>query len=130
MSRKIFLPENFWIRWFLHALIFILLIAGLHTCRHKITPEASRKDGDKYAQVTGVKRNMKRAERSYLRAAENGDAQAQYNIGIIYLGGCEIKKDQGAALEWLREAAEGYNITAQAELGRLYERDGEDQDFE
>jgi len=56
------------------------------------------------------------------RLAEEGDAQAQYHLGIIYSKGQEVDKNIFEALSFLRHAAEQGHVEAQYHLGLLYNR--------
>ena len=40
-----------------------------------------------------------------VRAAEQGDAEAQYNLGLMYLEGLGVKQDNVEAYAWIRTAA-------------------------
>jgi hypothetical protein len=62
--------------------------------------------------------------------AEQGDAQAQYYLGVLYFKGEGVPQDYGQAREWwLKAAAQGHAI-AQFNLGRLYEKgEGVPQDY-
>jgi TPR repeat protein len=68
-----------------------------------------------------VKANPERAVEMFQYAATNfGDANAQYNLGRLYLdGSAGIDKDTRQAARWLSLAAEKGNAPAQALLGRL-----------
>jgi len=55
----------------------------------------------------------------YRKAAEHGDAKAQYNLGIAYAKGEGIAKDEAQAVEWFRKAAEQGDSDAQANLRQL-----------
>lgn len=52
-----------------------------------------------------------------LKAAEDGDARAQFRLGLEY----EDDKNCGEALKWYRKAAEQGNAAAQYKLGNMYE---------
>ena len=52
--------------------------------------------------------------------AEKGDAQAQYELGIIYCGGDGVKKDHREAAKWYRAAAEQGHAGGQNAMGRSY----------
>jgi TPR repeat protein len=55
--------------------------------------------------------------------ANDGDAAAQFNLGLMYMTGHGVQQDYAAAALWYRKAAEqGYGL-AQSNLGFLY-RDG------
>jgi len=49
--------------------------------------------------------------------AERGVANAQYNLGIVYLHGDGVKPDDAEALKWFRLAAEQGDRAAQQQLG-------------
>ena len=55
--------------------------------------------------------------------ANNGDAAAQFNLGLMYLTGQGVQQDDAAAVLWFRKAAEQGYVSAQSNLGVLY-RDG------
>ena len=56
----------------------------------------------------------------YIKKAEQGDAQAQYYLGICYANGKGVQKDDKKAFEWTQKAAEQGNAKAQTNLGVLY----------
>lgn len=57
-----------------------------------------------------------------LRAkAKAGDANSQFNIGMLYDNGQGVPKDHAEATRWFRKAAEQGNATAQYNLGVAYE---------
>lgn len=66
-----------------------------------------------------------------LRArAEVGDAQAEYNLGLMYDTGRGVPQDYAEAVRWYRLAAEQGHIEAQHQLGRMYHQGrGVPQDF-
>lgn len=49
--------------------------------------------------------------------AEKGFADAQYNLGIVYLHGDGVSKNDGEAIKWFRLAAEQGDRSAQQQLG-------------
>ena len=55
------------------------------------------------------------------RLAENGNADAQFELGIRSLGGEGVKKDEKKAAEWLQKSADQHNLAAMNALGTLYE---------
>ena len=65
-----------------------------------------------------------------LPLADQGDARAQYMIGLSYDLGNGVEKDYVKAAEWFHKAAEQGKSEAQASLGLLYARgDGVPQDY-
>ena len=53
-------------------------------------------------------------------AAENGDAKAQYTLGLLYENGIGMPQNSVQAVVWYRRAAEQENAAAQHSLGVLY----------
>jgi uncharacterized protein len=57
---------------------------------------------------------------SLRRAADQGDATAQLNLGWMHREGEGVPQDYEQALKWLRKAADQGNARAQAALGVMY----------
>ncbi len=57
----------------------------------------------------------------YRKAAEQGDAAAQYNLGVRYANGRGVAKDDVQAVYWYRKAAEQGLAIAQYNLGVHYD---------
>lgn len=57
----------------------------------------------------------------YRKAAEQGDAQAQFNLGVAYDNGEGVPQDVQRAAAWTRKAAEQGHANAQYNLGVSYE---------
>jgi tetratricopeptide (TPR) repeat protein len=55
-----------------------------------------------------------------IQAAQNGDAQAQFNLGYSYDTGQGVEKDEVEAVKWYREAADQNYVDAQCNLGSHY----------
>ena len=53
-------------------------------------------------------------------AAEQGDAEAQFNLGHMYRKGQGVRQDDKTALKWFRLAAEQGHAEAQLVLGAMY----------
>ena len=53
--------------------------------------------------------------------AEQGEASAQYNLGVMYQKGRGVLKDYAEAVKWYRLAAEQGEAFAQLNLGTMYE---------
>ncbi len=60
------------------------------------------------------------ALREWRPLAEQGNAKAQYNLGIIYLNGEGVPQDYAKAVGWWRKAAEQGHAGAQFNLGFMY----------
>lgn len=61
---------------------------------------------------------------TYLKAAESGDTEGMRLVGICYLNGTGVGKDEKKAWEWFGKSASAGNAEAQYDLGCLY-RDGQ-----
>jgi TPR repeat protein len=61
----------------------------------------------------------------FKRSGEQGNINAQYNIGFMYLRGQGVSQDDQEAAKWFRKAAEQGQLDAQTFLGALY-ADGQD----
>ena len=53
----------------------------------------------------GVPQDDAEAVKWYSKAAEQGDATAQYNLGLMYNSGKGVPRDDAEALNWWRKAA-------------------------
>jgi len=56
------------------------------------------------------------------RKAEQGDAAAQYNLGMLYYEGHGVMQDYATARQWWEEAAAQGNAWARYRLGVLYNK--------
>ena len=54
------------------------------------------------------------------RLAEQGEAYAQYNLGLMYDEGEGVPENNAEAVRWYRLAAEQGNASAQSNLGFMY----------
>jgi len=67
--------------------------------------------------------------KGYRKAAEQGNAKAQYNLGVCYSDGAGVAKDAAEAVKWYRRAAEQGYAPAQHKLGENYNKgSGVDKD--
>lgn len=60
------------------------------------------------------------AAANFLAAAEKGNDEAQYYIGLCYHDGKGVQKDLNKALQWLKKSAEKNNENALYQLGEWY----------
>ena len=67
------------------------------------------------------RKNKQKAVDWYTKAAEQGYAQAQCNLGICYKLGQGVDKDEKKAVEWYAKAAEQGLASAQCNLGVCYD---------
>jgi hypothetical protein len=67
-----------------------------------------------------VPQDFTQAADLYRRAAEQGNASAQFNLGLLYDNGEGVDKDYAQAAAWYRKAAEQGVARAQFNLGAMY----------
>ena len=66
----------------------------------------------------------------YRKAAEQGNASAQNNLGVMYDIGRGVTQDYAAAVSWYRKAADQGDADAQYNLGGMYDNgQGVPQDY-
>jgi uncharacterized protein len=53
--------------------------------------------------------------------AEQGDADAQYNLGVMYQNGQGVLQNYKTAAKWFTLAAEQFHANAQYNVGVMYE---------
>ena len=83
-----------------------------------------RLDGD------GVPQDDREAVAWFRKAAEQGNAGAQYGLGVMYANGDGVPQDDREVVAWFRKAAEQGNANAQHNLGVMYANgDGVPQDY-
>ena len=56
------------------------------------------------------------------KAAEDGEPEAQAQLGTLYVSGQGVPKDMGLALKWLKEAAGHGDLNSMFNLGIIHER--------
>ena len=84
-------------------------------------PEAQHDMGAIYVSGNGkVKQDLKRAILWFQEAANNGVANAKYNLGVLYHQGMGVEKNLDKALELYTQAANSGHPEAQYNLGIAY----------
>ena len=56
----------------------------------------------------------------YRKAADQGRADAQFNLALMYANGQGVPQDHAEAMTWYRKAAEQGDAAAQLNLGVMY----------
>lgn len=67
------------------------------------------------------KQDYATAYRVFNELAEQGNAEAQYNLAILYRQGKGVAKDNAAALKWFEKSANQGLASAEYYLGHLYD---------
>jgi len=74
-----------------------------------------------YRKGRGVPQDNVQARQWYEKAATQGQAKVQYNLGTLYLNGGGAPKDYQQVLRWFRMAADLGEALAQTKIGIMYE---------
>ena len=78
----------------------------------------------------GVEEDFKEAVKWYQKAADQGNAMAQSNLGLRYASGEGVEQDLKEAVKWSQKAADQGDAYAQYNLGAgYYEGKGVEQDI-
>jgi TPR repeat protein len=85
-----------------------------------IRPLVTTADRFEEAQAAYRRGDYKTALRIQLRLAEQGDADAQNNLGIMYAHGQSVARDYVEAMKWYRLAADQGHPSARLNLGLMY----------
>ena len=74
-----------------------------------------------YENGHGVKQSYEKAMEWYAKAAKQGHARAQFNLGVMYENGHGVKQSYKKAMEWYAKAAKQGHAGAQFNLGVMYQ---------
>jgi len=96
------------------------MISWLHKSAEK-NPAAELALAVAYIEGDGVHRDRSEAIKWYRRAAEHGNAEGQFDLGLHYEFGVGVHKDMGQAVELVKVAAEQGYARARHHLGEMYE---------
>ena len=67
----------------------------------------------------------------FISAAQAGDSESQFQLGVIYDRGEGVDQDYRQAVEWYTKAASSGHADAQFHLGTMYDRgEGVDQNYQ
>jgi len=78
---------------------------------------------DTAAGLTAFKnKEYSRAYHEWKAAADSGNAEAQFDLGVLYAQGLGVRRDLTEASYWYRRSAEQGNAEAQFALGQMYSR--------
>lgn len=74
-----------------------------------------------YSGDYGVEKDLDKAIRLWTEAAEQGDADSAYLLGLYFEDGPDGKRDLQKAVSWFEKAMEAGSVSAAVKLGRLYD---------
>ncbi len=73
-----------------------------------------------YENGQGVPQDYAQAMIWFRKAADQGEADAQFNLGVMYENGQGVAQDYAQAVAWYRKAADQGEASAQFNLGEMY----------
>ena len=76
--------------------------------------------GEIYSEGLGVPQDLSKAADAYAKAADLGDANAQFSLGLMVAEGIGVKKDLRIAANLFEKAAQGGNPAAEYNLAVIY----------
>lgn len=76
-----------------------------------------------YTNGSGVAKDIEAALMWWRKAAEQGHAVAQYNLGTVFYNGIDVARDYEEAARWFSKAASQGDADAQARLNSMRERE-------
>ncbi|KAG0260675.1 hypothetical protein DFQ27_003423 [Actinomortierella ambigua] len=94
---------------------------GLRRCAIDETKQPNKTSGTLCKQHATINQNLEKAFMWFTVAAEQGCANAQYDLGSMYLQGHGVEQSDVEAAKWFNKAAEQGDINAQSSLGLMYE---------
>ncbi len=71
-------------------------------------------------EINDISKNIDKAIYWWTRSADQGNAKAQFNLGLAYAKGQGVEKDIDKAIELWQKSAEQGDVRAQFNLGILY----------
>ena len=96
--------------------LHVLLMVSLLTCAGGVAIAQDLDAGLKAAQAGDFQTALK----EWKPLADQGDADAQYNLGLMYADGEGVPEDDAEAARWYRLAADQGDAFAQHNLGVMY----------
>jgi hypothetical protein len=115
-----------WRHWLAGVVVIALIAIVFYVSDFKITAVATAPTNQ---DVAGTLKKAKqlvkqgRVEKAlplYLQLAEQGNVDAQFQLGLIYAGDQSITKNDKQAVDWFRKAADQGHMEAQTKLGFMY----------
>src|ERR1700689_1592024 len=100
--------------------LLIFLSCRILSAQAPEVPKTTFNRGLAYWYGQGVPQDYVAAANWYLKAAEQGYAEAQYHLGQMFAIGQGIPHNDAEAAKWYRKAAEQGIPLAQHNLGTMY----------
>ena len=109
-------------------IIEVKLKEQVYALEQKIEEERKKTEAEKWSEIgkdyylgnNGKSQDYAEAVKWYRKAAEQGNTNAQNNLGVCYETGQGVTKNLKEAIRWYMKAAEQGNMNAQNNLGLCY----------
>ena len=112
------------------AVAALSFAVGLVACGGAEPPTAQAQDAPPPPAYVGEVGDLTSDQIDRQRRAEQGDASAQINLGVMYATARGVPQDDAEAVRWFRLAAEQGHATDQYNLGFRYDAgEGVPQDY-
>ena len=106
--------------------VFMLALTSMFICKPAQAQENLVKQGEDFYEAG----EYNKAFGCFTKAADQGNATAQYKLGLMYDKGQGVQQDYKEAVKWYRKAAEQGHAKGQFNLGVMYYYgDGVQQDY-
>jgi TPR repeat protein len=112
--------------------VLVVISVPLVIALYQALPRRRRKKSDEAVYSAGAAKTINEAFAAYGRGdyatalrllrplADKGNANAQYNLGNMYMDGQGVPQNDAEAVKWFRRAADQGFIDAQSNLGGMY----------
>lgn len=127
LNARLVLKKVNWLYWMSATLGIVIFAASLfYLYDLKTRPAVSALANQemqlmlKKAQQWVKQGHVDKALPIYLQLAEQGNADAEFQLGLIYANGQSVPKDDKQAAEWFTKAANKGLMAAQTKLGFMY----------
>lgn len=95
--------------------------SAITICQNELTQNPNNAELQFYlGYAYDLEADYKKAVEWYTKSANQGFAEAQYNLGAMYVHGQGVKQNYTKALEWFTKSANQDNAKAQYNLGVMY----------
>jgi hypothetical protein len=107
--------------WLQRALLGLAVAVVVMVVGYLVSPLVEKRSADSALQSQVRNHNLQAESLADLRTlAAQGDAEAQYQMGVRYDEGEGVLKDDAQAVQWFQRAADQGHVNAQAHLGAYY----------
>jgi TPR repeat protein len=100
----------------------LLFAPALIQGRTEQAPAQDQKNNTHTGLMAFKSKDYRRAYQAWKAAADAGQAEAQFDLGVLYAQGLGVSRDLNVAANWYRKSANQGNAEAAFALGQMYSR--------